>query len=209
MTGTLWAMALTDISGTIHLVRHGNVENPTAILYGRLPGFHLSELGRRQAEAAAERLADAGVTALWASPLERAQETAAFIAKHHGINIVSDDRLLESDTRFEGIKKTPLSILSPRNWWRLRNPLKPSWGESFADIAHRMLGAIEDATVAAGGGESVLVAHQTPVVVARNALAGKWGPPWLGRTNCETGSITTMVMEEGRLVSASYFVPSG
>ncbi|MPZ70551.1 MAG: histidine phosphatase family protein, partial [Actinobacteria bacterium] len=126
-------MAPPDISGTIHLVRHGSVENPKAILYGRLPGFHLSELGRRQAEAAAERLADAGVTALWASPLERAQETAGFFAKHHGLDIVSDDRLLESDTRFEGIKKTPLSILSPRNWWRLRNPLKPSWGESFAD----------------------------------------------------------------------------
>lgn len=202
-------MSLAEITGTIHLVRHGNVENPKDVLYGRLPGFHLSELGRRQAEVAGERLAEANVTALWASPLERAQETAATIARHHDAKVVTDDRLLESDTRFEGIRRSPITFLmDPRNWWRMRNPFKPSWGETFAQIGERMLSVIAEASSTAAGGETVLVAHQTPVVMARNAMSGKWGPPWLGDARCETGSITTMVMEEGRLVSASYFVPS-
>ena len=202
-------MSLAEITGTIHLVRHGDVENPKAVLYGRLPGFHLSELGRRQAEEAGERLAEANVTSLWTSPLERARETAETIARHHDAPIVTDDRLLESDTRFEGIKRSPMTFLmDPRNWWKMRNPLKPSWGETFAQIGERMLSVIAEASSTAAGGETVLVAHQTPVVVARNAMSGKWGPPWLGGARCATGSITTMVMEEGRLVSASYFVPS-
>lgn len=202
-------MSIDELSGTIHLVRHGNVENPKSVLYGRLPGFHLSERGRQQAEEAAERLAEETIGSLWVSPLERAQETAKAIAARHEVEITTDDRLLESDTRFEGIKKTPIAfLLTPRNWWEMRNPFRPSWGESFAQIKDRVVGAIADANRAAGAGDTVIVAHQTPIVVARKALARQWGPPWLGGTRCETGSITTMVMEEGRLLSAAYFVPS-
>lgn len=193
---------------TIHLVRHGEVENPKGIIYGRLPGFHLSERGQRQAAAAAERLKDANVGAIWASPLERAQETASFIADAHGLEIETDDRLLESLNSFEGVGKTAYALLrNPRHWWRFRNPVKPSWGESFRDIQARMTSAISEAFITAGDMDVVVVSHMTPVIVARNALARRRVPPWLPVTPCQTGSVTTLVLEEGKVLSASYFAP--
>lgn len=193
---------------TIHLVRHGKVENPKGIIYGRLPGFNLSEVGIAQARAAAEHLAARDVGAVWASPLERAQETAEIIAGPHGLEIVTDERLVESDTTLEGIGRSLGAFLrSPRHWWRLRNPFLPSWGEPFSEIRKRMLAAIDDARRASGGREVVVVSHQTPVVVARLALAGRNAPPWIGLAGspCETGSVSTVVRDDGRLVSSSYF----
>ena len=195
------------MSTTVHLVRHGEVENPTGVIYGRLPGYHLSERGRRQAAAVAARLADADVTVVWASPLERAQETAATIAEPHGVEIVTDDRLIESGTTLEGVGRHARDLLSPRHWWSLRNPMRPSWGETFREIRARMLDAVREAMEAARGGEVVVVSHQTPVLVARLGLARRTIPPWLAFTPCETGSVTTIVVDGEDVVSASYFAP--
>ncbi|MFN2491016.1 MAG: histidine phosphatase family protein [Actinomycetota bacterium] len=193
---------------TVHLVRHGEVENPRGVVYGRMPGYNLSERGTRQAASAARRLEDADIASIWASPLERAQETAHAIAQPHGLEVVTDERLIESDTTFEGATRSILSFLrSPRQWWSFRNPMRPSWGETFVEIRERMLGAIEDALEQAGGREAVIVSHQTPVIVARLALARSRLPPWLPLTLCDTGSVTTLVLDKGRLVTASYFKP--
>ena len=193
---------------TIHLVRHGEVENPKGVIYGRLPGYNLSERGTLQAEAAGRRLAERDIGAIWASPLERAQETAAAIAEHHAVEITTDDRLIESDTTLEGVGKTLWAFArSPRHWWKLRNPWRPSWGETFVEIKLRMMAAIDEAVAASGGREVVIVSHQTPVLVARAALSKRRGPPWLGGTPCTTGSVTTLEMEDGAVVSASYFAP--
>ncbi len=191
---------------TVHLVRHGQVENPKGVIYGRLPGYHLSERGTRQARAAARRLADADLAAVWASPLERAQETAAEIARPHGLEVVTDDRLIESGNTFEGVGRTVWHLFSnPAYWWRFRNPLKPSWGESFGEIRVRMISAVTDAVAGAEGREVALVSHQTPVMVARLALAKRRVPPWLAGAPCETGSVSTLVLEDGAVLSASYF----
>lgn len=191
---------------TVHLIRHGQVENPKGVIYGRLPGYHLSERGVRQARAAAERLAGADLAAIWASPLERAQETAAEVAKPHGLEIVTDDRLIESGNTFEGVGKTVWHLFSnPAHWWRFRNPLKPSWGESFAEIRARMVSAITDAVSGADGREIAIVSHQTPVMVARLALAKRRVPPWLAGAPCQTGSVSTLVLDNGTVLSASYF----
>jgi broad specificity phosphatase PhoE len=197
------------MDGTVHLVRHGKVENPTGVIYGRLPGFNLSELGQEQALAAAERLRDRDVGAVWASPLERAQETASAIAEPHGLEVLTDERLIESATTLEGIGRSLGSFLrSPKHWWHLRNPLAPSWGESFTDIRKRMVEAVEEALEQAGGRGVVIVSHQTPVQVARLALARRNVPPWMiGAAPCSTGSVTSLVLENGRVVSASYFAP--
>ncbi|MDP9067030.1 MAG: histidine phosphatase family protein [Actinomycetota bacterium] len=197
------------MSVTVHLVRHGEVENPKGIIYGRLPGYNLSERGRRQAEAAADRLAKADIGALWASPLERAQETAQAIASRHpGLEIWTDDRIIESGTTVEGVGRDLLALLrSPKHWWHFRNPMGPSWGESFGDIRARMLDAIQDALRQADGKEVTIVSHQTPVLVARLALARRRVPPWLAFTPCGTGSVTTLVLEEGRVLKAAYFAP--
>jgi len=194
------------LTGTIHLVRHGEVENPKGVIYGRLPGYNLSERGERQAKAAGDHLKNAAVGALWASPLERAQETAQAIAEHHSAEIVTDERLIESDSTLEGVSRTLWGVIrNPLRWWHLRNPLGPSWGESFAEVRLRMTAAIGDATRAAGGREVVVVSHQTPVIVARLALTRSRRPPWLDRLPCETGSVTTLVLEEGRVLTANYF----
>ncbi len=196
------------MNGTIHLVRHGLVENPMGVIYGRLPGYNLSEVGLRQAKAAAEHLTSASLRAVWSSPLERAQETAHEIAGRHGLPTVLDDRALESATTLEGVGRTIASLLrSPRSWWQFRNPMKPTWGESFSQVRARMLEVVEDALAAVDGGEVVLVSHQTPIQVARLALAQRSVPPWLGSHPCATGSVSSLVLEEGRVVSARYFVP--
>ncbi len=197
------------MKGKIHLVRHGKVENPKGVIYGRLPGYHLSELGKQQAQAAADRLAQADIGAVWSSPLERAQETAEMIAAPHSLSIITDERLLESGTSLEGIGRTLASFLtSPRHWWHLRNPFKPSWGESFSEIRARMLEVVAEALQEADGREVVVVSHQTPVQVARLALARRNVPPWLGFAPCVTGSVSTLELDEGRVLSASYFAPS-
>ncbi|HYI44818.1 MAG TPA: histidine phosphatase family protein [Actinomycetota bacterium] len=193
---------------TIHLVRHGRVENPAGVIYGRLPGFNLSDLGRLQAEAAAERLSSRDVGAIWSSPLERAQETAQAIAAPHGLDIVTDDRLIESGTTLEGIGRSVMAFArSPRALWGLRNPWRPSWGESFKEIRDRMVPAISEAIASVPGREVVIVSHQTPVIVARLSLARSRVPPWMGFTPCATGSVTTLAIEDEKVVSASYFAP--
>ena len=203
-------MADVSLTATIHLVRHGEVENPKGVIYGRLPGYNLSERGEKQADEAGRYLSERALGAIWASPLERAQETAAAIAAFHpSLEVVTDHRLIESETTLEGVGKTLWALLrSPKHWWRLRDPWTPSWGESFVEIRARMVDAIMAAVEAAGGGEVVIVSHQTPVLVARLALTRRRMPPWLARLPCQTGSVTTIVLEESRAIGGDYFVPS-
>ena len=108
----------------IHVVRHGEVHNPRGVLYGRLPGYHLSENGRAQADAVANALADRDIVAVIASPLQRAQETAAPIAAKHDLPVDTDPDLIESANFFEGRRIGPGdgAWRDPRFWWQLRNP---------------------------------------------------------------------------------------
>ena len=132
---------MSDPQTVVHLLRHGEVENPTKVLYGRMPGFRLSSLGEQMAKAAAQSLAGRDITHVVASPLERAVQTAEPIAAQFSLEIEVDDRLIESANFFEG-KKVSVgdgALRDPRNWWVLRDPFGPSWGESYQLIAQRML----------------------------------------------------------------------
>src|SRR5258705_13191495 len=137
----------------VHLLRHGEVENPTKILYGRLPGFRLSSLGEQMAKAAAQAVAGRDITLVLASPLERAQQTAEPVAAQFGLPIGTDERIIESTNFFEGkpVNAGGGALRGPRNWWGLRDPFGPSWGESYAAIAARMYAAVQDARIAAEG----------------------------------------------------------
>ena len=138
---------MTAVRTVVHLLRHGEVHNPDGILYGRLPGFRLSESGRDQADIVAKSLAGADLDRRLASPLQRAQETAAPIAAAHGLDIVTDDRLIEAGNSFEGqrVSVGDGALRNPRHWWQLRNPFTPSWGEPYQEIAQRMLAAVHRA----------------------------------------------------------------
>ncbi|MDQ1726663.1 MAG: hypothetical protein QOK14_708, partial [Frankiaceae bacterium] len=135
----------------VHVVRHGEVRNPAKILYGRLPDFHLSDLGRAMAERVADELAGRDITYVVASPLERAQETAAPIAERHGLTVASDPHLLEAVNVFEGLTfgVGDGSLRRPTHWKHLRNPFRPSWGEPYVELAARMRAGIEAARDAA------------------------------------------------------------
>lgn len=195
----------------VHLIRHGEVHNPDRILYGRIPGFRLSETGRAQAVAAADMLADADIVAVIASPLQRAQETAAPVAARHGLPVDTDENLIESTNIFEGKRVSPGdgAWRNPRYWWHLRNPLTPTWGEPYAEIAARMATAVDKARSRAAGHEVVCVSHQLPVWTVRQYLTGNrlWHDP--RRRQCDVGSVTTLIYDGDRLVGVDYRVPSG
>jgi broad specificity phosphatase PhoE len=208
-------LARSDQSDTtrtiVHLLRHGEVHNPDGVLYGRLPNFGLSQLGHEQAAKVAAALAGHDVRLIVASPLQRAQETAAPVAQEHGLEISTDPDLIEAANSFEGLKVAAGdgALRNPRYWWRLRNPLKPSWGEPFAEIAVRMASAVEKARISAAGHEAVLVSHQLPVWTARLSALGQrlWHDP--RKRQCSLASLTSLVFDGDQLVDVVYSEPAG
>ena len=194
----------------IHLVRHGEVYNPEGILYGRLPGYHLSELGQRMAAAAADQLAGHPVTALYASPLQRAQESASPWGAKFGLDIVTEERLIEPTNRFEGEKFEfgPAVLLRPRVWPWVINPWKPSWGEPYISVIDRMMAAIGDAWNAADAGEVVMVSHQMPIVMVQRFVAGARPFHDPRQRRCHLSSITTLRKEGGSFVEVGYQDPA-
>jgi len=194
----------------VHVLRHGEVFNPNKILYGRLPNFHLSELGQQMAKAAAEALANRDVTYVVASPLERAQETAAPIAAEFKLEVATDIRLIESENYFEG-KRVSVgdgALTNPRNWWVLRDPITPSWGEPYLAIAQRMFAAVQAARVAAEGHEAVCVSHQLPIWTLRRYVEKRrlWHDP--RRRQCGLASLTTFLFEGSTVTGIEYSEPA-
>jgi broad specificity phosphatase PhoE len=194
----------------VHLLRHGEVDNPHGIIYGRLPNYHLSANGQAMAQAAADYFAERAVVALYSSPLERAQETARPLAARLGLPIVTDDRLIESWNHFEGLKfgVGDGALRRPVHWPRLLNPFRPSWGEPYRDVAARMAAVMETAREAAAGDEAVCVTHQLPIWVARRAAEGRplWHNPAI--RECALGSVTSFTYSGDQLIGVSYTVPA-
>jgi len=205
------AAAVEAPTTIVHLVRHGEVANPDGILYGRLPGFRLSEDGQVMAKNAASFLAGRDVTVVRCSPLERAVETAEPIAAQFSLTIEVDERLIEPWNHFEGLTVGvgDGSLRAPRHWFYLRNPFRPSWGEPYKDVAARVLAAAADAATTARGHEAVCVSHQLPIWVTRRSAEGRtlWHDP--RRRQCALGSVTSLTYRGDRLTSVSYSEPSG
>jgi len=192
---------VTKRNTTIHLVRHGEVHNPGKVLYGRLDGYHLSERGQEMAQLVADWFVAGGheLVAVTSSPLLRAQETAEPIAAAYRLPVGIDDRLIEAGNDFEGttVGANPVQLLKPKNLKLLTNPLRPSWGESYADQVRRMRAAILAARDAHRGREVVLVSHQLPIWATRLAIEGKhlWHDP--RRRECSTCSVTSLRFAPG------------
>lgn len=168
--------------------------NPDGILYGRLPGYHLSELGEQMAAVAAQHLVGRPVVALYASPLQRAQESAAPWSTTFGLDIRTDERLIEPTNKFEGQKFEfgPQVLIRPRSWPWVINPWRPSWGEPFASVASRMMSVIDDAYHSVDGGEVVMVSHQMPIVMVQRHVTGRRLPHDPRKRRCNLSSITTL-----------------
>jgi broad specificity phosphatase PhoE len=195
----------------VHLLRHGEVHNPGKVLYGRLPGFRLSTTGEAMASAAAEWFVGKDVTHLVSSPLERAQQTAAPIAEALALPVAIDERLIEAGNAFEGMVVAGGAgvFRAPRNWWKLRNPFEPSWGEPYVEIAARMLAAVEAARDAARGAEAVLVSHQLPIWTVRLHVEGRRYLHDPRRRQCALASVTSLTYEGDRIRAVDYAEPAG
>ncbi|WP_426996828.1 histidine phosphatase family protein [Pseudarthrobacter sp. N5] len=209
---------------TVHLLRHGEVHNPGGVLYGRLPEFHLSELGRQMAQVLAEHFreraaAGANIVYLAASPLTRAQETALPTAQALNLDVNTEPRIIEAGNYFEGLKITKAELRKPKHWPHLINPFKPSWGEPYKDQAARVMAAVQDARLRAielagadlgtPGPEAILVSHQLPIWATRLSAEGKalWHDP--RKRECTLTSLTSLVFDDdGSLLRVDYSEPA-
>ncbi|MFE6969028.1 histidine phosphatase family protein [Isoptericola sp. NPDC057653] len=197
---------------TVHLVRHGEVHNPDGVLYGRIPGYRLSDRGQAMARRVAEHLSGTGhdVAGVVASPLQRAQETATPTAQAFGLTLATDDRLVEAGNHFEGttIGSNPAQLAHPRYWRFLWNPLRPSWGEPYAEQVARMRAAVDDARRAYAGHEVVLVSHQLPVWVTRRSFEARSLAHDPRRRECSLASMTSLRFEGDTFVGLHYTEPA-
>lgn len=196
----------------LHLVRHGEVFNPDMVLYGRIPGFRLSDRGHQMAEAAALELAgsDRIVSMLFASPLERAQQSAAPIASALSLEIVTEDRIIEPTNFFEGkVNSGPdAAFKKPRYWGKFWNPFRPSWGEPYRQVANRVREAMNDAWESTRSGDIVMVSHQSPIWMAHLDVAGRSLFHNPATRRCELSSITSFERRGERWFEVDYRTPA-
>jgi broad specificity phosphatase PhoE len=182
----------------VHLVRHGEVENPDHIVYADLQEFGLSTNGQAQASEAAAFLADRPISAVCTSPLTRAVQTAMAIAIPHRIEIDVVDDLGEFglSMRWRGLRWEELDHLFPEEVaayldhpWDL--PFSP---ESLNEMAGRMESAVRSRHLAYPEGELVVVSHQDPVQAALFSLTGR---PFSSFSSDKPGHAEVITLEPG------------
>ncbi len=190
-------------------MRHGEVHNPRRVLYGRLPQFRLSADGRRMARQAAEHVheLERPIGALVCSPLQRTRESAAPFADLFGIEPLVDERVIEPTNVFEG-RRMRRALLNPLNWWHLRRPSLPSWGEPYAQVVERMDAAMRDAWERTDSGDVVVVSHQLPIWVTHLAVAGEPLRHDPRHRRCALSSVTSFELRDGRWHEVAYAEPA-
>lgn len=199
------------MSSTVHVLRHGEVENPNKILYGRQPGWYLSSRGQEMAATLGQWSKSTDLGALHVSPLQRAQETAAPIAAAHNMAITTDERLIEAANIFEG-KSFELGsgvLKHPSSWRHLYNPWKPSWGEPYVEQINRMLAAVFAAKNAANGKDAICVSHQLPIWILRSAIENRRLLHDPRKRECTLASVTSVHFDgDGVISGISYSEPA-
>ena len=196
---------------SVHVVRHGEVENPNKILYGRQSGWFLSKRGEEMAKTLGEWAKPLNIGAVHASPLERAQQTAKPMADAHKLTIKTDERLIEAANVFEG---KPFGVgdgvlRKPSAWPKLWNPWRPSWGEPYVDQVNRMLAAVFASRDAANGKDAIVVSHQLPIWILRSAIEGRRFLHDPRKRICTLASVTSIHFDdEGLITNLTYSEPA-
>ena len=162
------------------------------------------------AHATAADLASHHVTHLVASPLQRAQETARPFAEKLGLEIQTDERVIEAGNDLEGlhIKGARSALWNPKRWHMLRRPAEPSWGEPYTEIRDRMWEAVASARAAARGAEAVIVSHQLPIVMIQRDVRGQKLAHNPAARQCNLASVTSLIFEGKELVDMIYSEPA-
>ena len=211
---------------TIHFVRHGEVHNPDHILYERLPGFHLSDRGRRMAEATARYLAASPQTntaaAVYSSPLDRTRETAQAILtalneirmarNEEPLELVTDQRIIEAGNNFRGtrIGHGEGALWRNGNWKLVTTLGKPGWGESYRQIAARVSAFAQEKVREHAGQQIIVVSHESPIWSYRHLL--ETGHPehnmLLRHTALASVTSITYDSQTGNVMSITYVDPA-
>lgn len=184
---------------TIYILRHGEVHNPEGILYGRLPDYHLSKVGREQASAAGQALADKTLAAIYASPMERAQETAGFVAnaQKEFLSIQTDKRLNEVHTPYDGTSHEELEKINFDLYTGTKAPY-----EQVRDVRRRLLKFLNEMREKHAEQEIAAVTHGD-LVVAAFMYAMKQSEDDIGRTKTQANRIEALGLPEVYPATAS------
>jgi broad specificity phosphatase PhoE len=152
--------------------RHGMVDNPDGVIYARLPGFPLAAEGLRQAEELGRMLSTMPVSAVYASPLERAQQTARALAGPHGLEVITDERLVEWSfwMRWAGTPWADLPTREPEVATYEHDPAGAHPDDPLPQVGERVLAWAREAAEAH---DDVVfgVSHEAPLAAAY--LAGR------------------------------------
>jgi len=197
---------------TVYLVRHSDVENPQSVLYGHLDGFPLSELGRRRAEALAERLAGSGIRRIIASPLTRAQETARIIASRlaEPVEVETEPELREAEfSRYlQGVRFWMVPLLRPR-WYlhKMRRGMMPG-DEAIPDLGGRVLEVARRAVRETPEHPIALVSHADPLQAAWILLDGRpHNEVEMYRRSVDRAGLLKVEFEDGKPAAWEYQAP--
>lgn len=181
---------------TIYFVRHGATENKGQIIYGRMPGFNLSEEGRKEAEKIGEMLADKGVKNIYTSPLERAFQTAEIISNHLNNSVIThtfDLNEVESSS-WQGLP--PDELFKNNSYEMFANDPNADIGtENLNQLAQRMKNITQQIVKLNKGGSAVCVSHELPILILKFSYENK---PLVNTRNYHllTGSITKFDFDE-------------
>ncbi|MGI8419931.1 MAG: histidine phosphatase family protein [Candidatus Levyibacteriota bacterium] len=191
---------------TIYFIRHGAVHNPQDILYGRLPGFHLSIKGSGEIAQTAQFLKDKNIYALYASPLLRAKESAHIIQGQLKLpNIHINKQILEVKTAYQG---KLFSELDPLQFWVYSKPLSET-DETMEQVGERMMSFVSE-TVQKHPGETIAVcSHGDPIMILI-ALINKKPmnlPSVKGGVYSKHGEVFKLTDEDGKQNMKSVFIP--
>lgn len=153
---------------TLILVRHAVTAETGPKLSGRAPGIDLSELGNEQARTTAARLAELPIAAIYASPIERTQQTAAHIAAHHDVPVRTHAGVIEAE--YGDWTGGEIAELAKTDLWKTvqRAPSRARFpnGESIAEMQSRMVTALEAVVAEHPGSIVVVVSHADPIKAA-------------------------------------------
>lgn len=154
---------------TIYLLRHAAYENPERIFHGRLPGFPLSAEGQAQAKRLAKAMAQLPIDAVYASPLTRTYQTAQTIAHIHGLNVETDERLMDLKTPLQG---KPIMYMESIRWNFYRRAFIAQGAETLGDVFRRMDACIREKMQTHEGKHIVLVSHGDPIMAIKVKYLG-------------------------------------
>jgi probable phosphomutase (TIGR03848 family) len=182
---------------TFLLIRHGNTDMVGRVLAGRMPGVHLNEEGRTEAEELAQRLAPYNIDFLCSSPLERTRETARPIAELKGLEVEIREGLTEIDTgEWTGMQITDLQ---PRKMWKLFNSFRTGTripgGEHILEVQKRMVDEIENLRSRAPSGSFGIFSHGDPIKTVIAYYAGMQLDSF-DRITISPASLSILVVED-------------